>query len=53
MTKPKKTPNQRQEQTTKFIAELGKKGDLNPRHKADFDLLLDDVAPPLPKPKKK
>lgn len=49
--KPKRKLKKTKSQTERLIADLAKRGELNPQHRRDFDQMLDDVAPPAPKKK--
>lgn len=54
MTRPAKTKKSvasKKRDTEALIDALAKRGELNPKHRRDFDQMLDDVAPPATKKK--
>ena len=51
VNKSKPTAAQRARMAEAYIAELEKRGELDPKHGLGFDGLLDDVAPPAKKKK--
>lgn len=51
MKQKKRKAAPKKKQVERFIAELEKRGELNPEHRRDFDNMLDDVVPAATKKK--
>lgn len=52
-SKPRKRAMQKDEVAEKYLADAAKRGELNPKHRSEFEDLLDQVIQPVKARKKK